>query len=206
MKISRNVFLLCALALPVTAGIAGNTLAAFAQDADVAAKAPAVIYVLRHAEKPIGDDKDPNLTPAGFKRADLIPTLFIAAKGSAQPPRLQRPDYIFAADTSKHSNRPIETITPTARALNLPLNHDYQDKETAEISQKLLSGKYAGKVVVICWRHSEIPALAAALGVTDAPAKWNEDVFDRIWEIQWVGGKAELTIVPEELLPGDATE
>jgi hypothetical protein len=204
MKISRNVFLLCALALPVTAGIAGNTLAAFAQDADVSAKAPAVVYVIRHAEKPAGDDKDPNLTPQGYKRADLIPTLFIAKDGSS--PRLQRPDFIFAADTSKHSDRPIETITPTARALNLPLNHDYEDTENAEISKSLLSGKYAGKVVLICWRHGEIPALAAALGVAGAPAKWDPDVFDQIWEIQWVGGKAQLTTMPEELLPGDSTK
>jgi hypothetical protein len=204
MKITRNAFLLCALALPITAGIAGNTIVAFAQDADVSAKAPTVIYVLRHAEKLPGDEtKDPNLTPTGYKRAGLIPTLFIAKNGT---PRLLHPDFIFAADTSKHSNRPIETITPTARALNLPLNHDFQDKDTAEISKELLSGKYAGKVVVICWRHSEIPALAAALGVADAPAKWDPDVFDQIWEIQWVGGKAQLTTMPEELLPGDATK
>jgi len=206
MKISRNLCLAGALALPIAAGIAGNTLAAFAQAADVSTKAPAVVYIIRHAEKPAGNDKDPNLTPIGYKRADALPSLFLVPQGSSQPPRLLHPDVIFATDTSKHSNRPIETITPTARALHEPINHDYASDDAVPLAKEVLGGRYAGKVVLICWHHGEIPHVAQALGVTDAPTKWNDAVFDQIWKIQWVDGKAQLTTMPEELLPGDSTQ
>lgn len=201
MKIFRNSLLLCALMHLFPAGFAGNAPSALAQDVDVSAKAPAVIYVIRHAEKPVGDANDPNLTPAGFRRAEALPSLFIPKQGRA---RLLRPDTIFAADTSKHSNRPIETVMPLSQALHLSIDHDYQDEETAAIAKEILSGRYAGKVVLICWRHGEIPHLAGALGVVDAPAKWDDAVFDQIWEIQWADGNAKLTTLPEDLFPDEA--
>jgi hypothetical protein len=163
-----------------------------------ASTAPAIVLIMRHAEKP-SDDKDPNLAPQGFRRAEALPALF-----SGPQPRLPRPEFLFASDASKHSNRPIETIQPLSQALREKINHDYVDLETGPIAKQILSGKYAGKVVLICWHHGEIPHLAEALGVTDAPHKWDPNVFDQVWEIRWMGGQPHIHIVDEQLLPGDS--
>lgn len=171
--------------------------AAAAQQGDVTSKAPSIILLMRHAEKPLTDSKDPNLSPEGFKRAQALPKLFLDGT-------LPRPDFLFASAPSKHSNRPAETIAPLAQALNLKINEDYEDIESGPLAKKILSGKYAGKVVVIAWHHGEIPNVAQDLGVTDAPKKWDADVFDQIWKIQYVDGKAVMTVLHEHLMPGDS--
>jgi hypothetical protein len=171
--------------------------------APATAKAPAVVLIIRHAEKPMGETKDPNLTPQGFKRAGLLPNLFLPRKGNPQP-RFPKPDALFATDTAKHSNRPIETITPLSQAMGMRINHDFADIETGRLAKLVMSGNYAGKTVLICWHHGEIPHLAAAFGVVGAPKHWDETVFDQVWQITWVDGQATLKMLPEELLPGDS--
>jgi hypothetical protein len=205
MKTSRlGLLLLAALALtPLRIVEARAFPAAGAQD-NQSAKAPAMVFIIRHAEKP--GDKDPNLSPIGFKRADLIPTLFLPQPGSTKHPRLPRPDYLFATAPSKHSNRPIETITPLSKTLNLHINEDFADAEAGPLAKEILSGKYAGKVVLIAWHHGEIPHVAEAFGVTNAPHHWDENVFDQIWLLEWIDGKVQFTALPEELLPGDSTK
>lgn len=201
----KLVLLLCVSAVAFAAEIS-HGFAAFAQTAgDVQAKAPAIVFIIRHAEKPM-DDKAPDLAPQGFKRASAIPYLFLPLPGSSVPPRLPRPDVLFASEAAKHSNRPIETITPLAQALHLRINHDYEDRETAKVADDVMSGKYAGKVVLICWHHGEIPHLAQAFGVEGAPKTWDDTVFDKIWKITWVDGKAQMTILPQMLLKGDSTQ
>jgi hypothetical protein len=168
-------------------------------------KTPAVVFIIRHAEKP-AERENSDLTANGFKRAAALPSLFVQQPGSSSLPRLPRPAALFASAPGKHSNRPIETITPLAQALHLRLNTDYADIETAPIAREILSGRYAGKVVLVCWHHGEIPHLAEALGVTNAPHHWDESVFDQIWMIEWVNGKGQLTVLPEKLLPGDSAQ
>jgi len=204
MRISRRWFLLSM--------VCGALLPCFATNAQAPAadKLPSMVMIIRHAEKPLGEGKDPNLTPQGFKRAAALPTLFLAhdgaAPGAMQAARFPMPDALFATDTSKHSNRPIETITPLSQALGKRINHDFADIETGPLAKEVMGGKYAGKVVLICWHHGEIPHLAAAFGVMDAPKKWDDTVFDQVWEITWVDGQAKLKTVPQELLPGDSTK
>ncbi len=202
----RNFVLLLCVAAVAFPAVHSRGAAAYSQSAsDVQAKAPAIVFIIRHAEKPM-DDKAPDLAPQGFKRASAIPYLFLPLPGSSTPPRFPKPDALFASEAAKHSNRPIETITPLSQALHLRINHDYEDRETAKVADAVMSGKYAGKVVLICWHHGEIPHLAKAFGVEDAPKIWDDTVFDKIWKIQWVDGKAHMTILPEMLLKGDSTQ
>ena len=77
----------------------------------------------------------------------------------------------------------------------LPINHDFADIETASLAKLVMSGNYAGRTVLICWHHGEIPHLAAAFGVVGAPKHWDEEVFDKVWQITWVDGVATLKIL-----------
>jgi hypothetical protein len=197
MKIYRiaPLLLLVLSAMPLRTAEAHGVFGG--QPGDFASKAPAIILLMRHAEKPLTDPKDPNLSPEGFQRAQALPKLFLDGT-------LPKPDYLFATAPASHSNRPAETIAPLAKALDLKINVDYEDIEAGPLAKKILGGKYAGKVVVIAWHHGEIPNVARALGVTDAPKKWDSDVFDQIWKIQYVDGKAEMTVLHEHLMPGDS--
>jgi hypothetical protein len=183
----RKLFLLC---LPLLA-------VAFLGSSVASAQPPATILLIRHAEKP-ADGMD--LAPAGFARARLLPQLF----GASAPHNLPRPDFLFATHVSKNSNRPIETITPLSQALGLPIGHDIADKDYAMLATELLSGKYAGKVVLVAWHHGSLPGFARALGAKPPYDPWPETQFDRVWRIDYRGGKPALTDLPQLLMPGDS--
>jgi hypothetical protein len=195
---------------------------------------PSQILIIRHGEK-VGDPKKEDdggrhLSIQGSARAAALPALFapdqpqlsckldhqsgdfiglyrpIPTKGKA--PRFATPNFIFATQNSKHSKRPIETVTPLAIALNLPLNDGFADTdaEIAEMANAILNEfAFAGKIVLICWHHGNIPAVAKALGVAKPP-KWDGKVFDRVWQITFPKGKASLQDSPQMLLYGDAAK
>src|SRR5580698_3887349 len=152
------------------------------------AQPPATIYLIRHAEKLT--DKRPDLAPQGFLRAALIPDLFLPPAGSGRV-ALTMPDFLFATARSKNSNRPFETVMPLSSALNEPIMNDIEDDNFADLAKLLLSGKYAGKVVLVAWHRRKIPDLTTALGAVP-PYKWPDAQFDRIWRIDFAGGKATL--------------
>lgn len=161
-----------------------------------AANRPKQILIIRHAEK--SDLKtDVDLNPRGYARAAALPTLF--------PSRFPIPDFLFAARQSKHSNRPVETITPLARALGLKIDNTYPNEDFGGLARRVLKQPvYGGKIVLICWHHENIPALARALGVTNAPAHWPEKRFDQVWRIEYPEGAAALTELGQQLLAGDS--
>lgn len=195
---------------------------------------PQQVLIIRHGEK-VGnpkkdDDGGNNLSIRGSARAAALPSLFapeqsqlacdlvldldplnfagtyetIPIKGTR--PRFPTPQSIFATARSKHSQRPIETVTPLAIALNLHLIDRFAD-EDADIKQMvqaiLNEPAFAGDVVLICWHHGKIPAIAKALGVRKPP-KWDGKIFDRVWQITFSKGKPTLTDSPQMLLYGDS--
>jgi hypothetical protein len=158
---------------------------------------PKIIYIIRHAEKP-DSGTDPNLSPTGFKRADALATAF--------PKNFCVPDFLFATAPSKHSNRPMETITPLAKAIHEKILDPFADADAAALAHELLTGSaYSGKSILICWHHGHIPALAKALGATGAPPAWNPDVFDKVWVLTFEDGHVQFHQMPEMALPGDST-
>ncbi len=58
--------------------------------------------------------------------------------------------------------------------------------------------------MLIAWHHGNIPELVHALGANNVPDKWNDDVFDRVWQISYENGAAKWKDVPENALPGDS--
>ena len=152
---------------------------------------PAQIILIRHAEKP-ADAKNPHLSPAGVKRAGELVS-FITADPAML--KLGRPVAVFATQTTKRENgqRTQETVAPLARALKLPVQTPFLGRDYAGLAKQILKNPaYAGKTVLICWNHEEIPQLVEALGVSPAP-KWKGSVFDQVYVISYTGGRAALT-------------
>ncbi len=167
--------------------------------ADSHIKGPKLIMIIRHAEKPDETDgqKDPNLSKQGYARADALAKVI--------PDHFAKPDFLIATKKSKGSDRPAETITPLAKAINETIDAKFKDEEFADVAKEVLTNpKYDGKTVLIAWHHGKIPELAKALGVTDAPDKWDSKVFDRVWEITFEDGKATLKDLPQHAMPGDS--
>jgi hypothetical protein len=43
-------------------------------------------------------------------------------------------------------------------------------------------------MVLICWVHQQIPAIAQQFGATQAPSSWpGENVYNLVWEIDFSG-------------------
>lgn len=161
--------------------------------AGAASSGPAVVMLIRHGED-IGQ-RDFHLNSRGYQRAAALPKLF----GT----RLPKPQVIIASRASKGSNRPVETVEPLAKALNLSIDTRFRDHDFRALADRLLSDeRYDGKVVLVCWHHGSIPKLARALGVPDPP-KWPDGQFDHVWVIEPKKRTARLDDVGQQLLDGD---
>jgi hypothetical protein len=164
-----------------------------AQAQSPSASRPAQIILIRHAEKPT-DPANPHLSPAGVERAkQLVPFI----KTDSAMARFGLPVAVFATETTKDDNgqRTQETVAPLASALKLRVQTPYHGKDYAALAKLILSNPaYAGKTVVICWNHEDIPQLAAALGVAPAPPKWKASVFDAVYVISYRRGSTALAI------------
>ena len=122
---------------------------------------PAQILLLRHAEKP-DSAADLGLSPKGQIRA--------AALAIYLPAMFGRPSHLVAASQSKDSNRPALTLTPLSDALGIPIDTHFEHDQFKELAHELLGNPhYQDARIALCWRHGEIPDLARALQVPDAP-------------------------------------
>lgn len=178
-------------------------------------KYPQDILIIRHAEK-TGDKSDVHLSKKGQERAEVLNQLFVASKDRPDP--FPTPDFIFAACEHKDSQRPVETVTLLAKKLKLTINDRYDNKLPKEGKEKpkkegmaalrdelFGSSKYYGKTILISWRHSTLPALATTLKASKVPEKWDDAVFDRVWQIRYDNeGKATFRDRPQRLLSGDS--
>ena len=138
----------------------------------------------------------------------------INAGDSRYPP----PSFLFATAPSNSSSRPVETITPTAQALQLfnndptlAINQQFGNDTsgiqglTSEILQN--PNTYAGKIVLICWHHGTIPQLTEAFGVPASQlpwTKWPGTIFGLVFYITWPSGQAQLKVFVQTLLYGDS--
>lgn len=156
------------------------------------------ILILRHGEKP--DNKnDPKLSPAGEYRASQLPKFF-----QTHFPLIK--DYVFAAKKSKHSERPILTIQPTADSYKLNLNHHLDVEDYSKLANLLSDEKFKQAGIIICWHHSEIPNLALSLGVNEESLpykKWPSTVFDEVWKINYLPSHVNVEVIKENIvIPG----
>jgi hypothetical protein len=142
---------------------------------------PSRLIVLRHAEK-LGDKRDPHLSLPGRRRAEHLANFIPATFGE--------PKFLIAARTSLRSRRPVETLEPLAAALALEIRAKLDDGDSAALIEMLRDKKrYQGKLGVICWRHSELPRLATALGAAAdvVPKPWDENDYTTVIDITFPG-------------------
>jgi len=163
------------------------------------------VLIIRHAENP------PNghaLSPRGKERAEAYKNYFL--NFTVDGKRLE-PNAIIVAADSKHSHRPRLTVTPFAKAANLPIDNRFANKQPADLAAELRA-TYQGKVILICWHHGQIPAVLRALGADPTTllpnGKWPRDVYD--WVIM-VSFDENGHVIPdgtkritEHLLQGDS--
>jgi hypothetical protein len=175
------------------------------------------IMVIRHAEKPDGQDAGIDITGTesshdlivrGWQRAGALTVLFGPTFGPLQNAEIETPEFLFASNDSSH--RPIDTITPLSMKLGVEIDIDFD--EGGE-TQMVAAAKQCDGVVLIAWQHGKIPAVAAAILddpalIAGVPPKWPGDRFDIIWvfDLDTKGKTPAYTFsqVPQLVLAGDS--
>jgi hypothetical protein len=186
--------------------------------------APEVIYIIRHAEKPLkpplagvdfaGSQNEHSLLPKGWQRSGALAALFHPDSGPVRdglltPTVLVAPSWGHPGKTAAH--RSYQTIQGLSERLDLPIDAPFPQGEEDKLAASLVSS-YSG-VVLICWEHDHIPVIAAALPTVnkaDIPHKWPGDRYDVIWSFTLVpdAGAPAYTFgqVPQQLLAGDSSK
>lgn len=164
---------------------------------------PSQVMIIRHAEKP---QHGTHLNLKGQERAACLAPFFI---GTEKLNRSGVPVAIYARAATQEtpSIRPIETVAPLAKSLGISILSGYGGKDLVPMTREILSNPdYDNKLVLICWDHHGIPAIARLLGANQAPEKWYKSVFDRVWILTFKGHEVEFEDMPERLLFGDSEE
>ncbi|HHQ6611312.1 histidine phosphatase family protein [Morganella morganii] len=138
------------------------------------------IVFIRHGEKPNNDSGQ--LTCKGLNRALALPDVLISNFG--------KPDALFASAPKQNklgsSLRAVQTITPTAVKVSLPIHLNYHAGETNELQKALLSKQYENSVIFIAWEHDNLVKAAKSIMKSeganpDEIPKWQGSDFDSIY-------------------------
>lgn len=156
------------------------------------------ILMIRHAEKP---DSGPDLAVAGQERAQAYTIFFQNYSLTGATLKFA---FLFAAADSSESHRPVQTITPLSKAINVPINAKHADKDYQKVADDILgNAKYDQSNLLICWHHGEILDLATALGATNLPkisnwpTKWPSEVYGWVLQLCYDGSG---NIIPSQTI------
>jgi hypothetical protein len=167
------------------------------------------IFVIRHAEKPVGKIKgiDPNgsadkdsLIVRGWERAGALAEFFGSKQGLPAPDRIfasaaqkkaaraarrgrktGRKKARLAAKTGSKSKRPTQTVTPLAAKLGQRISGKYTKGQEADLVKAVTARD--GKTLV-CWQHEAIPKIANLIvgSMKGIPKRWPSRRFDVVWQ------------------------
>jgi len=144
---------------------------------------------------------------------------YVSSGINAGQSRFPTPDFLFATQAGASSNRPGETITPLAEALqsyynpNITINQNYNNNPNDQqnglpaLAKEITTNPiYGGRIILIAWHHGQIPNLALDFGVpqNELPfTQWPSDRFDMVFLIGWEGSQAFLKVDFQLLMYGD---
>jgi len=165
----------------------------------------AVVLIIRHAEDG-GPGRD--LAPRGHERAEAYKNYFL--NFTVDSKRLE-PAVILAAKDSKQSHRPRLTMEPFAKAAKLKIDARFGNNQSTQLAADLRAN-HQGKIILISWRHGNIPDLLQALGAKPEDilprGKWPGSVYDWVILLSYdqegrlIAGSTKR--INERLLPGDS--
>ena len=75
-----------------------------------------------------------------------------------------------------------------ADSIKSRIDGSYKARDFAQLASKVLADPaFDDKLIVICWTHSELPALASSLNIRtgDFPEQWDEQVFNLIFQLTY---------------------
>jgi hypothetical protein len=165
----------------------------------------AVVLIIRHAEKP---DKGVELSEAGQQRAAAYVRYFENFTVGSAPLQVA---YLFAAADSKASHRARLTLEPFSQAVGLPIDAQIPETKSKDLVAAIQK-KPPGKQILICWHHSEIPNLLAALRADSKSLlggkNWPDNVFDWVIQLRYdsKGHLLDAKRISEQLMPGDSKQ
>jgi len=140
---------------------------------------PTSILLLRHGEEP-KDLRSLDLSVAGCERAEKL-ARFI-------PKQFGVPDFVFAAAPTGASARSFLTMRPLAESIEARIDGSYKARNFGALASKLLADPaFFDKMIVVCWTHNELPALASSLNVRmgEFPERWDDKVFNLIFQLSY---------------------
>lgn len=149
----------------------------------VASADPAAIILFRHGEEPPPPDK--HLSAIGQARAKAIPFL---VKSRFEITSLPPIAAIYAAHPvgPDSSFRSIETMQPLSKFLGLPINHNFNSRDTKGLVKELRSrADLNGKTVVLAWTHHHLVDIPEILNAEHTPDKWHGSDWDSYWIIRF---------------------
>lgn len=152
--------------LPTVVALTSAGTVIYDDDEFLTSALPQSVVLIRHGEKDVGDD----LNKRGRERAQCLANHFKSAKFT----------HLFAY-IDKHSNRPVETITPLSEMTGVLIDTSF-DRDDVQGLVKHIRELPASAKVLICWEHSYLAKIAEHLGAKKIKYKFDE--FDLQWTVQ----------------------
>lgn len=159
------------------------------------------LVFIRHGEKP--DNESGQLTCKGLNRSLALPNVLINQFG--------KPDALFAAAPKQsklgNSLRSLQTLSPLAIKMSLPIHLNYHAKEIKELREDLLSQQYENSVIFIAWEHDNLVKVARDImkkegGDPKLIPKWKSSDFDSIYILKIIREGDKKSVIFEQRQQG----
>ena len=161
-------------------------------------QATTTLIFVRHAEKQLAPEDDPELTEAGRRRVAELTRQLVDA------------DVVAGVDAiySTPFKRTMQTAEPLAEALDLPIRRYDPDPEDPEAMLEDIVRRHKGKIILIVGHSNTIPELIAELGASKKVPPIADNEYDNLYliSIPWFGKTKTIRLRYGEPYTGEPAE